>query len=82
MKVKSESEVAESCPTLTNPMGCSPPGSSVHGVFQARVPSFPKSFMIEGLFGGVLGWGVECANVNDGMLSILNSTCSLLVYST
>ena len=37
MKVKSESEVAQSCPTLNNPMDCSPPGSSVHGVFQARV---------------------------------------------
>ena len=37
MKVKSESEVAQSCPTLRNPMDCSLPGSSVHGVFQARV---------------------------------------------
>ena len=37
MKVKSESEVAQSCPTLRNPMDCSPPGSSVHGIFQARV---------------------------------------------
>ena len=36
MKVKSESEVAQSCPTLSNPMDCSPPGSSAHGVFQAR----------------------------------------------
>ena len=34
---KSESEVAQSCPTLSNPMDCSPPGSSVHGIFQARV---------------------------------------------
>ena len=41
MKVKSESEVAESCPTLCNPMDCGPPGFSVHGIFQA----------------GVLGWG-------------------------
>ena len=36
-KVKSESEVAQSCLTLCNPMDCSLPGSSVHGVFQARV---------------------------------------------
>ena len=36
MKVKSESEVAKSCPTLCDPMDCSPPGSSVHGIFQAR----------------------------------------------
>ena len=36
MKVKSESEVAQSCPTLRNPIDCSLPGSSVHGIFQAR----------------------------------------------
>ena len=37
MKVKSESEVAQSCLTLLDPMDCSPPGSSIHGIFQARV---------------------------------------------
>ena len=37
MKGKRESEVAQSCPTLSNPMDCSPPGFSVHGIFQARV---------------------------------------------
>ena len=37
MKVKSESEVAQSCPTLCDPSDCSQPGSSVHGIFQARV---------------------------------------------
>ena len=37
MKVKSESEVAQSFPTLSNPMDCSLPGSSIHGIFQARV---------------------------------------------
>ena len=37
MKVKSESEVAQSCPTRSNPVDCSLPGSSVHGIFQARV---------------------------------------------
>ena len=37
MKVKSESEVAQSCPTPSDPMACSAPGSSVHGIFQARV---------------------------------------------
>ena len=37
MKVKSESEVAQSCPTVWDPMDCSLPGSSVHGIFQARV---------------------------------------------
>ena len=37
MKVKSESDVAQSCLTLSDPMDCSPPGSSAHGIFQARV---------------------------------------------
>ena len=37
MKVESEREVAQSCLTLSDPMDCSPPGSSVHGIFQARV---------------------------------------------
>ena len=37
MKVKSESEVAQSFPTLSNPMDYSLPGSSAHGIFQARV---------------------------------------------
>ena len=37
MKVKSESEVAQSCVTLSDPMDCSLPGSSVHGILQARV---------------------------------------------
>ena len=37
MEVKSESEVTQSCPTLSDPMDCSLPGSSVHGIFQARV---------------------------------------------
>jgi len=43
MKVKNESEVAQSCPTLRDPMDCSLPGSSVHGIFQA----------------GVLEWGAK-----------------------
>ena len=37
MKGKSESEVTQSCPTLSDPMDCSLPGSSIHGIFQARV---------------------------------------------
>ena len=37
MKEKSESEVAQSCLTLSDPMDCSLPGSSMHGIFQARV---------------------------------------------
>ena len=37
MKVKSESEATQSCPTLCDPMDCSLPGSFIHGIFQARV---------------------------------------------
>ena len=37
MKVKSESEAAQACPTLSDPMDCSLPGSSIHGIFQPRV---------------------------------------------
>ena len=37
MKVKSQSKITQSCPTLSDLMDCNPPGSSVHGIFQARV---------------------------------------------
>ena len=37
MKVKSQSEVAQSCPTFCDPMDCSPPDSSIHGILQARI---------------------------------------------
>ena len=43
MKVKSESEVAQSCPTLSDPTDCSPPGYSVYGIFQARVLEWGQS---------------------------------------
>ena len=49
MKVKSESEVSQSCPTLRDPMDCSLPGSSVHGIFQARLglnPSFATFYCV------------------------------------
>ena len=45
MKVKSESEVAQSCPTLSDPMDCSLPGSSIHGIFQAGVLEWGASFL-------------------------------------
>ena len=49
MKVKIEREVAQLCPTLSNPMDCSLPGSSIHGIFQARA----------------LEWGVIAFSVKD-----------------
>ena len=53
MKMKSESEVAESRPTLSDPMDCSLPGSSVHGTFQARVLEW-------GAIALILGKTVKC----------------------
>ena len=56
MKVKSESEVVQSCPTLCNPMDWSLPGSSVHGIFQARVlECVAIAFSIVFWLGTVLG---------------------------
>ena len=50
MKVKSESEVAQSCLTLSDPMDCSLPGSSVHEIFQARVLEWGAiAFSIDGI---------------------------------
>ena len=57
MEVKSESEVVQSCPTLRDHMDCSPPGSSVHGIFQARV----------------LEWGAIAFSDNTNDLSLIAS---------
>ena len=54
MKMKSQNEVAQSCPTLSNPMDCSLLGSSIHGIFQARV----------------LEWGATAFSMNDYYWSI------------
>ena len=69
MKVKSESDVAQSCPTLSDPMDCSLPGSSVHGLFQARVLEWgaiafstirPEWSLGEGFPGGASGKEPVC----------------------
>jgi len=58
MKVKSEREVAQSCPALSDPMDCSPPGFSVHGIFQARVLEWGAiAFSLEGNRHGQTGKG-------------------------
>ena len=54
MKGKSESAVTQSCPTLSDPMDCSLPGSSVHGIFQARVLEW----------GAIAFSKVELSNIN------------------
>ena len=52
MKMKCESEVAQSCPTLSNPMDYSLPDSSIHGIFQARVLEWGAI-----AFSGLTSWG-------------------------
>ena len=65
MKVKSQSEVAQLCPTLRDPMDCSLPGSSVHGIFQARVLEWGAiafstgHFLVEAIFNLTLKVGVR-----------------------
>ena len=54
MKVKSESEVAQSCPTPRDPTDCSLPGSSIHGIFQARVLEWGAKRIIEELYLNVI----------------------------
>ena len=63
MKVKSESEVTQSCPTLRDPMDCSPPGSSIHGIFQARALEW-----------GAITFSVSCAILKIKIIII----CGLL----
>ena len=65
MKVKSESEVAQSCPTLWDPMDCSLPGSSIHGIFQARVLEW-GAIAFSGLWLG-LSYYVRAAVINMGL---------------
>ena len=64
MKVKSEREVVQSCPTLSDPMDCSPPGSSIHGIFQARVLEWGAIAFSER--GGTEGHKVEAAREGRG----------------
>ena len=80
MKVKSESEVVQSCPTLSDPMDCSPPGSSVHGIFQARVLEWGAiAFMVpcKTLFPTREFWGVGYSKI-----ILQNDTCRYHVDNT
>ena len=72
MKVKSESEVAQSLPTLSDRMDCSPPGSSVHGIFQARVPEWVAIAFSNNALGYVLFLSMF-SDVNINMLPELIS---------
>ena len=61
MKVKSESEVTQSCPTLSDPMDSSLPGSSIHGIFQARVLEWGAiAFSVWQAEGSKYAEGIQC----------------------
>ena len=72
MKVKSKSEVAQSCPTLSDPTDYSLPGSTIHGIFQARV----------------LEWGaiafsevdLKKVKLDDGYMSVVSTILFTFVY--
>ena len=64
MKVKSESEVAQSCPTLSDPMDCSLPGSSIHGIFQA----------------GILEWGAIAFSGTKNKPSLFNLYVKYIIW--
>ena len=66
MKVKSESEVTQSCPTPSDPMDCSLPGSSIHGIFQTRV----------------MEWGAISFSNSDLQLSSCPTLCDRMNRST
>ena len=68
VKVKSESEVAQSCPTLSDSMNCSLPGSSIHGIFQAKVLewgaiAFSAQVMLSSPFSEHVSHEEECSSV-------------------
>ena len=71
MKVKSEREVTQSCLTLRDPMDCSLPGSSIHGIFQARVLEW-----------GAIAFSIRCLIHTILHLDLLLSSVSLLSLST
>ena len=79
MKVKGESEVAQSCPTLSDPMDCSPPSSSVHGILQARVLECEVKWALESITtkkaSGGDGIPVELFQILKVDVKVLHSIC-------
>ena len=82
MKVKSESEVAQSCLTLSDPMNCSLPGSSVHGIFQARVLEWGaiafSTFCLYEHTNSLDLWVLSLWYSIEFLISSLSFSCSLL----
>ena len=80
MKVKSDSEVAQSCLTLRDPMDCSLPGSSIHGIFQARVLEWGAIAFSEPELGKIKCAQAVCS-VDVACCSTMASSSSLRVIS-
>ena len=79
MKVKSEREGAQSCPTLSDPMDCSLPGSSIHGIFQARVlewvaTAFSKLFII------LPYYAFSSSNIGSNVLFVISDISNLYAF--
>ena len=81
MKVKNESEVAQSCPTLRDPMDCSPPGSSVHGIFQARVLEWGAIAFSENVGRLIVRRGSVFLKSLDRTLRLMWQSCFGMVHS-
>ena len=70
MKVKSESEVTQSCPTLNDPMDCRPPGSSVHGIFQEWCTGVGCHCLLH-----------HCLMIGNGIIGIGNPNITRLIFN-
>ena len=86
MKVKSQSEVVQSCLTLCNPVDCSLPGSSIHGIFQARVlECFAIAFSDQVILVGMNLWEIlslkKCYKAFRCLISISSSSLILIKHT-
>ena len=82
--MKSESEVAQSCPTPSDPMDCSLPGSSVHGIFQARVLEWGAIafFVTHANYLYIIWWETEMAGSFCFLFPIELELLGVLKYQT
>ena len=83
MKVKSESEVAQLCPTLSDSRDCRPPGSSVRGIFQARVLEWGATAFSNNLPSWhLLTWGLEPPSTHSAQLNLRASQGALTLLTS
>ena len=74
--MKSESEVSQLCPTLSDPMDCIPPGASVHGIFQARLLEWGAIAYIK-----KIGF-IKEGEVTEGQFSSVQSLSHVQLFAT